>query len=105
VRCLSRPQSILHHEAPGAEFKRLSRARNVSEAEIVREALDRELHGDPPGRFLTHTRPSSRAEFIQQARAGGRGLNDKPLRWNRADLYAGGENRWTDQDPDGPGSE
>ena len=74
-------------------LKRLSQARGVSEAEIIRQAIERETTGVP-------TQPSAGdrsawqelVAFLdarQAAAAGG-----KPYRWNREDIYTERESRW-----------
>jgi hypothetical protein len=49
------------------QLKCLSKARGISEAEIMRNALERELHGEPVKQTPYHPQPSALAEFIQQA--------------------------------------
>jgi hypothetical protein len=74
-------------------LKRLSQARGVSEAEIIRQAIERETTGVPtqPG---TGDRSAWQElvaflEARQVAAAGG-----KPYRWNREDIYTERESRW-----------
>jgi hypothetical protein len=70
-------------------LKRLARARQVSEAEVIRQALDREALA------LTRApgvgRPDSGAwELVQRAMEARRGLGRQgaPYRWKRDDAYA-----------------
>jgi hypothetical protein len=76
-----------------ALLKRLARVRGLSEAEIIRQAIEREISGVP-----VQPAQSDRAawqELIafldarQQSSSGG-----QPYRWNREDIYAERENRW-----------
>ena len=66
-------------------LKRLARARGVSEAELIREAIDRQLSG----RFTRAGQPDVAAldkafRFMQARRMRPAG---KPYRWQREDAY------------------
>jgi len=74
-------------------LKRLSRSRGISEAEIIRNAIDKALLGESEGSGRMNTQASSLDAFIQLARSD-RGLTGDPIRWNRAELYQERENRW-----------
>jgi hypothetical protein len=68
-----------------AVLKRLARARGVSEAELIREAIDRQL----AGRFTHTAQPDAEAldkalEFMRARRAQGGG---RPYQWKREDAY------------------
>lgn len=75
-------------------LKRLAKERGVSEAEVIRQALEREAQGGVP--FIRDSKKaleeilaiadglSARPELMQ----------GKPVRWKRADLYEERENRW-----------
>jgi hypothetical protein len=68
-------------------LKRLSQARQVSEAELIRQAIDRETMSD------ASTLPLADEETWQQAVAFMRSLRTRaaqfsqPYQWNRAELY------------------
>jgi hypothetical protein len=74
-------------------LKRLSKARGLSEAEIIRQAIEREAAGStiqPPA-----TDRSAWQELIafleaRQAAASG----SRPYQWNRGEIYAERESRW-----------
>ena len=88
------------HKRQDALLKRLSQARGLSEAEIIRQAIEREAAG-----VATQPIASDRSawqelvaflEARQEAVAGGR-----PYQWNREEIYAERESRWLrDQDQD-----
>ena len=67
-------------------LRRLSRARGVSEAEIVRQAIEREATGTD-----TQSTPPDRAaweeivSFVEARKA--LGADGEPYRWNREDAY------------------
>ncbi len=72
-------------------LKRLSHALGVSEAEIVRNAIDRELFGEKiSDRFMLT--PSALEDFIMLARSN-RELSGEPMRWKRSEIYEQRENR------------
>lgn len=77
-------------------LKRLSQARGVTEAEIVRSAIDRQLYGDSTPLGPAQTQPSALKDFIQLARTRRERMGE-PARWNREELYEERENRWTGQ--------
>lgn len=75
-------------------LKRLAKERGVSEAEVIRQALEREAQGGVP--FI---RDSKKA--LEEIFAIADGLSNrpelklgKPVRWRRAELYEERENRW-----------
>lgn len=75
-------------------LRRLAKARGISEAEVIRQALERESH-----LTLAPVRDSVAAwagimKFVQHRKTvlAGKG---KPVRWNRQELYAERENRWS----------
>jgi hypothetical protein len=83
---LPRRQNIL--------LKRLAKERGVSEAEVIRQALEREAQSAIPS-----LRDSK--EALEQLIAFARSLRDRPelmrgepYQFNRAELYEERENRW-----------
>ena len=76
-----------------ALLKRLSQARGVSEAEIIRQALERELAG-----ISSPSVPADRSAwqelivFLDARQAGKAGRF--AYRWNREEIYAEREDRW-----------
>jgi hypothetical protein len=75
-------------------LKRLSNARGLSEAEIIRQAIEREIGGTSPLPL-----PADRAAweellaFLEQRKA--LGVTGEPYRWNRQEIYEERENRWS----------
>lgn len=77
-------------------LKRVSEARGVSEAEIVREAIDREISGAAK-RPLAHDR-SAWGEILRFLDS--RKANDtlaEPYHWRREDAYEGRLSRFDDE--------
>ncbi len=76
-----------------ALLKRISRARGLSEAEIIRQAIDREIAGTPAKLAATdRTAWQELIDFVESRQAvSGHG---KPYQWNREEIYAERENRW-----------
>ena len=83
-----------------ALLKRLSQVRGLSEAELIRQAIDREIAGG-----LTQPASSDRSawqeiEVFLEARRGAVGAG-QPYQWDRQDIYSEREDRWLrDRDED-----
>lgn len=80
-----------------ALLKRLAQARGLSEAEIIRQAIEREAAGVP--RLPVAVDRSAWQELVtflneRQEVAGER----KPYRWNREEIYSERESRWVRDD-------
>ena len=75
------------------KLKRLSRIRGLSEAEIIRQMIDRE-ESDSPGRLdapgLTAIDGFTRLALSKRLQR----VERKPYRWNRQEIYAERESRW-----------
>jgi hypothetical protein len=81
------------HKRQDALLKRLSQVRGLSEAEIIRQAIEREATGTPAQSPLDEL--GAMDDFIRLAlskRSGG--TQGKPYRWNREEIYAERESRW-----------
>jgi hypothetical protein len=83
-----------------ALLKRLSQARGLSEAEIIRQAIEREVTGEP-AQPVTADRSAWEALVafldVRQATTPGQ----RPYRWDREEIYSERENRWLrDRDQD-----
>jgi hypothetical protein len=86
-------KQIYIHKRQDALLKRLAQARGLSEAEIIRQAIERETAGAPVQPLAADR--SAWQELIafveaRQAAAMGR----QPYQWNREEIYAERENRW-----------
>lgn len=76
-----------------ALLKRLSEARGVSEAEIVRQAIEHEVAGKPSQTGLLATIAMDNfARLARRKRSQLKGI--EPYRWNREEIYEERENRW-----------
>ena len=70
-----------------AALKRLARARGVSEAELIRQAIDRQLSSSAAQAFSPDPKGWEKArQFMLALRARGP-LTDRPRTWKREDLY------------------
>ena len=74
-------------------LKRLAESRGVSEAEIVRQVLDREISGQS----IQPVRSENAAwnilvAFLDERRSNSK--SSKPYRWDRSDSYQQREGRW-----------
>ena len=86
-------KQIYIHERHDLLLKRLSQARGVSEAEIIRQAIERETAG-PPAQPTAGDRSAWQElmAFLEARKAAGGG--QKPYRWNREEIYTERESRW-----------
>ena len=86
-------KQIYIHKRHDLLLKRLSQARGVSEAEIIRQAIERETSGLPTqptaGDRSAWQELVAFLEVRQAAAVGG-----KPYRWKREEIYAERESRW-----------
>ncbi len=74
-----------------ALLKRLSQARGLSEAEIIRRAIEREVTGESAQPAWSAS--SAIDDFTRLAKRA-QATNAEPYRWNRAEIYQERENRW-----------
>lgn len=75
-------------------LKRLSKARGVSEAELIRQALDREFNRGAPHRHRRDPQAWARARRLMLALQAQGPLSDRPRSWRREDLYEDRLNRY-----------
>jgi hypothetical protein len=69
-----------------AQLKHIAEARGVSEAEIIRTAIDREVTSTSPAVF--HPDPEALDRFIELVRQRKlRGITGEPYQWRREDAY------------------
>ena len=80
-------------------IKRLSQARGISEAEVIRQAIEREIN-----RELIDIHPEKLSAWDQLMQAveerKAEAQPGEPYRWNREEIYAERENRWLRQKED-----
>ena len=95
-------KQIYIHKRQQLLLDRLAKARGVSQAEIVRQAIEREAVGDAP-----HPTPPDRAAWdellsvIAARKAPGSGRT--AYRWHRQDAYEEREDRCDQRRPSDPG--
>jgi len=73
-------------------LKRLARARGVSEAEIIRQAIERQTSSGP-GSLADRAAWDKALQFMLTLRARG-SLHDQPRQWKREDAYEDRLNRY-----------
>lgn len=76
-----------------ALLKRLAQARGLSEAEIIRQAIEREVSGataQPTRSDLSAMEDFTLLAVSKRAQ----GANAQPYRWNREEIYEERESRW-----------
>jgi hypothetical protein len=79
-------KQIYIHRRHQVMLKRLAKARSVSEAEVVRQAIEREAASTPLPQFmLGHTAWKEIMKTVEERKA--LGQEGKPYRWNREDAY------------------
>jgi Zn-dependent peptidase ImmA (M78 family) len=92
VTGMVRKQVYIYQRQEGL-LKRLARRRGVSEAEIIRQAIDREaiseevaIPADSQNAWVETMR------FVEERKA--LGLSGEPYKWNREEIYEEREGRW-----------
>lgn len=76
-----------------ALLKRLSQARGLSEAEIIRQAIEREASGAPiQSAIIDQNAWQELVAFVEARQSTVR--SGKPYRWNREEIYSERESRW-----------
>jgi hypothetical protein len=86
-------KQIYIHKRQNTLLKRMSQARGVSEAEIIRQAIDREISGGA----AQAPAPSRTAmdEFVELAlKRRALDIQGEPYHWNRQEIYDERESRW-----------
>ncbi|MCI0519250.1 MAG: hypothetical protein L0Z70_03235 [Chloroflexi bacterium] len=81
-------------------LKRLAKARGISEAEVIRQAIEREAAGAPaqPG-AANRSAWQELVAFLETRQA--EATSGQPYRWNRDEIYGEREERWLrDQEQD-----
>jgi len=83
-----------------ALLKRLSQARGLSEAEIIRQAIEREVAGVPAQPTAADRSAWQELVSFLEARQGA-AAGHQPYHWNREEIYNEQESRWLrDQEQD-----
>ena len=83
-------------------IKRLAQLRGVSEAEIIRQAIDRMIEGlEPFAAQDDHSAWEELAKFAEERT--NLGITGEPYRWNRQEIYEERESRWLHDHSKGKG--
>ncbi len=82
-------KQIYLYKQQEALLHRVAEARGVSEAEIIRQALEQVLV--PGGELVSSSARSPLTEFVELARANKK--RGKPYKWNRQDAYEERDNK------------
>jgi hypothetical protein len=77
-------------------LKKLARQRGVSEAEVIRQALDREVQ--MPGMEQNGEEAFAKMEKFMEERKAKYAGNGESYKWNRAEIYEERESRWVKPD-------
>ena len=73
-------------------LKRISKVRGVSEAEVIRQAIEREISGTVSQPLLADRQAWEQVlAFLEDRKSLGSG---EAYQWNRQDAYEGRESRW-----------
>lgn len=74
-------------------IKRLSETRGISEAEVIRQAIEHEISRELTDPDLNRLSAWEQLmEFVEERKA--KAQPSEPYRWNREEIYAERENRW-----------
>ncbi|MCX8062139.1 MAG: ribbon-helix-helix protein, CopG family [Anaerolineales bacterium] len=79
-------------------LKQLAKAQGISESELIRQAIDREILGEvnQPTKTAHHTAWQEIVSFIRERQQAVGGAT-QPLLWDREAIYAERENRWVEE--------
>ena len=78
-------------------LKRMARARGISEAELIRQAIDQQTLGDNLRAIASdHDAWEKALQFMLTLRAQGP-VNDQPRQWKREDAYEDRQSRYDRQ--------
>ncbi len=75
-------------------LKQLAKQRGISEAEVIRQALEREAQAAAPSVRDSRKALDEIIAFARSLRERPELMQGEPLRWNRQELYKERENRW-----------
>jgi 5-formyltetrahydrofolate cyclo-ligase len=77
-------------------LKRLAKQRGISEAEVIRQALDREAELAVPVVHDSHKALENIFTYVESLRNRPEFMQDKPYKFNREELYEERESRWVE---------
>jgi hypothetical protein len=81
--------------------KRLAKQRGISEAEVIRQALEREAEMAAPKVRDGKKALDEMIAFARSLREHPELMQGEPIRWNRQELYEERESRWSKKDEGG----
>ena len=81
-------------------LKRLAKQRGVSEAEVIRQALEQQTTGPSTLPVRDNSAWQAVMKFVKTRQA--LEVTGQPARWKREELYAERENRWVREVKDAP---
>lgn len=87
-----RKQIYIPHQQD-ALLKRLAKQRGVSEAEVIRQALEREVEAPAPMLRDSKKALDKMFAFVESLKTRPGFMIDEPYKWNRQELYEERENR------------
>jgi hypothetical protein len=90
-------KQIYIHKRQQILLKRLAKERGISEAEIIRQAIDREAANTIPVPSYANQDSWDEAVAFMRSLANRRDKFREPLPWNRAELYEERLNRVSDK--------
>jgi len=79
-------------------IKRLAKQRGISEAEVIRQALEREAEMSTPVARDSKKALDEIISFARSLRERPELMQGEPVRWNRQELYEERESRWFKKD-------
>ncbi len=85
-------KQIYIYKRQEAQLKRIAEAQGISEAEIIRNALDREVNSQIAPYHYDDGAWEKIVAFIEQRAA--LGITGKPYKFRREDAYEERESRW-----------
>jgi 5-formyltetrahydrofolate cyclo-ligase len=77
-------------------LKRLAKQRGISEAEVIRQALDREAELAVPVVHDSHKALENIFAYVESLRNRPEFMQSKPYKFNREELYKERESRWVE---------
>jgi hypothetical protein len=77
-------------------LKRLAKQRGISEAEVIRQALDREAELAVPVVHDSRKALENIFSYVESLRNRPEFMQDKPYKFNREELYEERESRWVE---------
>ena len=75
-------------------MKRAARQRGISESEVIRQALERDLKFPAPVARDSEKALDEIIAFARSLRERPELMQGEPYRWNREEIYAERESRW-----------